>query len=296
VSVVEVLLQLGGVASRGTLVRLTSRNDFDRAVRVGDVVRIATGTYALPHADEGLQAAHALAGALSHTSAALFWGWEITTVPARPHVTVPVKRKVARERRRKVQLHRTDLSGDDVCDFVTSKEVTLGQCLRTEPWPSALAVADSALRHGFSPDTLRRLAEEARGPGSPQMRRAARHASPKAANPFESVLRAIALDVAGLNVQPQVILDLADRIRPDLVDADLRIVLEADSFEWHGSRVALRRDAQRYNRMVIGGWTVLRFAWEDVMHDQSYVRSVLQEVVALATGRREGCGCRCHAA
>jgi very-short-patch-repair endonuclease len=62
--------------------------------------------------------------------------------------------------------------------------------------------------------------------------------------------------------------------RPDLVDEDLRLVLEADSFEWHGDRVALRDDARRYDLMVVNGWRVLRFAWEDVMFDRlGYERS-----------------------
>ena len=52
-------------------------------------------------------------------------------------------------------------------------------------------------------------------------------------------------------------------------------MVEADSFEWHGDRAALRRDARRYDLLVADGWTVLRFAYEDVMHDQAWVRSVL---------------------
>ena len=55
--------------------------------------------------------------------------------------------------------------------------------------------------------------------------------------------------------------------RPDLVDDGLRIVLEADSFEWHGGRASLARDARRYNLLVVNGWVVLRFAWEQVMHE-----------------------------
>ncbi len=71
-------------------------------------------------------------------------------------------------------------------------------------------------------------------------------------------------------------------MRPDLVDDRLRIVLEADSFEWHGGRSALARDARRYNTLVVDGWLVLRFAWEDVMHDPRYVRAVLVAATALA--------------
>ncbi len=99
------------------------------------------------------------------------------------------------------------------------------------------------------------------------------------------MLFALAEDTPGLHVRPQVWID--DSTRPDLVDTDLRVVIEADSFAWHGHRAALRRDARRYNRLVTEGWIVLRFAWEDVMHDQDYVRAVLHDTTALAQGRSE---------
>ena len=55
-----------------------------------------------------------------------------------------------------------------------------------------------------------------------------------------------AIDVPGLDVRPQVPLFAPAEFlgRPDLVDEDLRIVLEADPFEWHGDRAALRHDAR----------------------------------------------------
>jgi very-short-patch-repair endonuclease len=77
--------------------------------------------------------------------------------------------------------------------------------------------------------------------------------------------------------------------RPDLVDLDLGVVLEADAFEWHGGRAALRSDAGRYNLMVINGWLVLRFAWEDVMFDQAYVRSVLVGIVRFVHRQAQPC-------
>ena len=63
----------------------------------------------------------------------------------------------------------------------------------------------------------------------------------------------------------------------------LRIVMEADSFEWHGGRGDLARDAVRYNQLTVHGWIVLRFTWQAVMHDPDYVRRVLTAAVALAT-------------
>jgi very-short-patch-repair endonuclease len=65
----------------------------------------------------------------------------------------------------------------------------------------------------------------------------------------------------------------------DLADRRLGIVVEADSFAWHGDRTALRRDSRRYDLLVANGWVVLRFSWEDVMHDQDFVRSVIQATV-----------------
>lgn len=286
--VVEWLEELGGVASRATLVRLTSRARVDRALKAGDVVADAPGRYALPHADEAVRAAHRLSGVLSHESAALHHGWEIKSVAARPHVTVPKNRKVAPARVSSVHLHRADLHPDDISGIATSPALTLEQCLRTLPFDAALAVADSALRNGTLPAVLRRIAVGARGPGSAQVRRVAREARAEAANPFESVLRAIALDVDGLTVRPQRVISASTgTVRPDLVDEDLHIVLEADSFEWHGRRASLRKDCRRYNLLVTDGWLVLRFAWEDVMHDQDYVRAALVNITNLVAGRTE---------
>ena len=154
-------------------------------------------------------------------------------------------------------------------------------CGRRLPFDEALAVADSALRDGFPVARLHALAAAARGPGSARLRRVAAHADGRSDNPFESVLRAIAIDVPGLEVEPQVRIagELGLSVRADLVDRRLRIVIEADSFEWHGDRTALRRDARRYDLLVANGWTVLRFSWEDVMHDPDFVRAVLQATV-----------------
>lgn len=283
--VTERLRELGGVADRATLVEAVGRAGLDQALSSGAVVRVARGRFALVQADEALITAHALSGVLSHTSAALHWGWELKTVPDHPHVLVPQRRKVPVDRRAGIVLHRGDLTRDDVRGHVTSPELTLVQCLRTLPFDEALAVADSALRNGEPPSTLRRIHMTVRGPGAPRVRRVCDEATDLAANPFESVLRAIALEVPGLQVQPQ--RQIAEGTRPDLVDRDLRLVLEADSFEWHGGRAALRRDAQRYNQMVVDGWLVLRFAWEDVMFEQDYVRGCLVAAVTLATRRGE---------
>jgi very-short-patch-repair endonuclease len=212
--------------------------------------------------------------------------------PERPAVTLPRNRKVTAAQVAGLDVHRADLVADDIDGMVTGRDRTLIDCLRAEAFDSGLAVADSALRHGFRSARMAALARDARGPGSRKVREVVAFASPAADNPFESTLRAITRDVPGLAVRPQVSVRGADFLgRPDLVDERLGIILEADSFAWHGDRAALRRDARRYNRFVVNGWLVLRFSWEDVMFHPLRVREVL--VAAVAERTQHLCpGCR----
>jgi len=114
----------------------------------------------------------------------------------------------------------------------------------------------------------------------------AREASGEAANPFESVLRAIALGVRGLTVRPQVeIGDDGFFARVDLGDERLRIALEADSFEFHGTRRQLADDAKRYDEIVIRDWLLHRFAWEHVMFEQPWVTRMLDGLVQVRRSR-----------
>ncbi|MDP9820255.1 DUF559 domain-containing protein [Nocardioides massiliensis] len=276
--VLDVLYALGGVARRRTLLAYVSRADLDRAVAAGDVIRKSRGTYAVPEADAAMEAAVRLGGLVSHTSAALLHGWAVKSVPQLPHVTVSRGRRLPREARELAVVHRAELTARD--GWVATKETTLEQCLRQLPFDEALSVADSALRAGFGTQLLAHIADTAKGPGARQARRIAAAATLLAANPFESTLRAIALDVPGLSVRPQV--TLPGLGRPDLVDERLRLILEADSFTWHGNRAALAADCRRYNRFVVEGWTVLRFSYEDVMGRPDDVRRVLVAAVALA--------------
>ncbi|QCC78093.1 hypothetical protein E2C04_14515 [Nocardioides daphniae] len=249
VEVEELLRRSGGLATRAELEAPLGRTALDRAVEVGRLVRVGRGRFALPGVAADRRRAHALNGVLSHESAALHHGWPVLLAPEQPHVTLPVRRRVSQERSRDVTLHRVDLHPDDVRDGLTSPDRTMLDCLRACSFPAALAFADSALRQGRTPGWLARVAGEARGHGARQARRVAAAATDLAANPFESGLRAVALDVRGLTVRPQAPLYSGGRFigRPDLVDLELGIVLESDSFKWHGGRSALVRDARRYN-------------------------------------------------
>jgi len=92
------------------------------------------------------------------------------------------------------------LDEDDVWNGRTRAGRTVIDCAKDLPFDEALTVADSALRHGnVTHELLLSLADRVASTGRAQCQRVAREGSGRAANPFESVLRAIASDVAGLD-------------------------------------------------------------------------------------------------
>jgi hypothetical protein len=281
--VVEVMERAGGVLEAGRLVKLTSRRKVRTALRRGVIVREAKGRYALPSAQEARRAAHRLSGVMTGKSAAAHYGWPMKTQPPRPEVTVPRNRKVDPERRAGVDLRWRDLPECHVAGGVLLPGPAVIDCARRLPFDEALAIADSAVRAGdVTPAELLRLAEQVPSTGRAEALRVARCVDGRAANPFESVLRAIGLEVRGLDLEPQVdIVEGRFLGRPDLVDMRRRLILEAESFEYHGERWMLDRDCVRCNGFVLAGWRVLRFSWENVMHHPDYVRACLEAAVLL---------------
>lgn len=287
----ELLRRWGGVATRAQLERRCTRSQLEAALALGTIIRFGRGRYGLPHLTADLARAHGLSAVVSHESAALHHRWPVLLAPEESHLTVPVKRRVKAADLPEVHLHRADLLPDDLSGCYTSQDRTMLDCLRIPDLRRAMSVADSALRAGRAPSWLRRVAADARGPWAAQARRVAAEATELAANPFESGLRAIGLDVKGLALRPQV--RLYDRVgefmgRPDLVDTDLGIIAEADSFEWHGGRADLIKDARRYNRFVVEGWMVLRFTWDDVVHQPERVLATLVAGAEERSQRRKG--------
>lgn len=287
--VVTAVRELGGITSRKPLLRRVSRADLERAVAAGDVVRVTRGRYALPTDVTARSAAHALTGTAVLVTAAAHWDWARMWEPRRPQIAVPRGRNVSVAARADVELRWRDLAPDDVVDhWVTTRERTLLDCAALLPFEQALAITDSALRDR----SVTRAGIVARAAALPRLRRARAErvftlASPLAANPFESALRAIAVGVPGLDVRCQVRIDDERGWvgRVDLADEGLRIVVEADSMEYHGEREAMDRDVERYTRLVCGGWLVLRFTWYQVMTRPDWVAGMLAKAVAQRAGR-----------
>ncbi|MER7072093.1 DUF559 domain-containing protein [Terrabacter sp. NPDC000476] len=276
--VATVVAQLGGSARWSELRPSVRRRQLRRAVAAGTVVRLRRGRYGLPSLLAARTTAEALCATASHLTAALHWGWAVKHEPVLPQLTFPRGRKLRPAARTGVERHWRDLGTGDVVDgWVTSRARTVVDCCLDLPFDEALAVADSAWRHGVSPVEVAGAAIALPLRSRRKVVGVLRHADPRAANPFESVLRALCLQVAELHVTPQhVVAGEGFHAQVDLADPELLIVVEAEGFENHGTRAALKRDCRRYTGLAMRGWVVTRFTWDEVMFDAGYVVGALR--------------------
>jgi very-short-patch-repair endonuclease len=272
---VTALTRLGGIGSTAEILSLTTRKRLRRAVETRQVVRVSRGRYALPTADEARAVAREVGGHLRLLSAASHWGWE-TKWPARfPQVVAP--RRPATPVR--AELAYAVLPPSDRDGWATSRLRTVLDCAAELPFDEALAVADSALRHGHlhHDDLLATI----RSDTPERVRRVLEHATPLAANPFESVLRAILVE-AGIDVVPQWATTVGGvTYHPDLADPFRALVIEANSWAFHAGKAEHDADCVRYNALVTAGWTVLRFTWEQVMFSPDVVVRTVRAAMAL---------------
>ncbi len=282
------MAELGGITSRKPLLGMVTRGDLDRAVASGQVVRVTRGRYALPTDDIAQKLAHEMTGTAVLITAAAHWGWARMWEPRRPQIAVPRGRNVMAERRHCVDLKWRTIPVSDVVDgWVTSRERTLVDCATSLPFDQALAITDSALRdRAVTRSDLMVRASSLSRLHRGRVERVFSLASPLAANPFESALRAIAMEVPGLEVQCQLRIDDERGWvgRVDLADRSLRIVIEADSMEYHGEREAMDKDVERYTRLTCDGWLVLRFTWYHVMTRPEWVATMLAKAVVQRAG------------
>ena len=277
--VVEVLAQRGGSATFADLLAVVPARGIRSALEVGRIHRIAKGVYALPEAPSALRAARSQGGVVSHLSAAQHWGMKVISPPLLPYVTLPP----GRARRTKGQacvLHWADAPS---LDDVTIPTRTVLDCIRILPLAEALAVADSALHEGVvDADDLIAAAARLRGPHRRRIREVVALADGRAESVLESALRAILIEAGIEGFEPQVVVRDTDfSARIDLAHRVLKLGLEADGFEHHGTRRALVKDCRRHVNLSIRAWILLRFSWEDVMYDREWVVAAVRRATGL---------------
>ena len=67
--------------------------------------------------------------------------------------------------------------------------------------------------------------------------------------------------------------------RLDFAYPELKIALEVDGWEVHGTPKAMQADLERQNALVAMGWTVLRFTWHDVIRRPAKVAAAIRAVL-----------------
>jgi very-short-patch-repair endonuclease len=82
--------------------------------------------------------------------------------------------------------------------------------------------------------------------------------------------------------QRQYPLDLSPRRgRADFYYPEANLVIEVDGRRWHAGRRPETRDRRRDHSLVLDGNRVLRFTWEDVVHEPEYFLEVVGEALGL---------------
>jgi very-short-patch-repair endonuclease len=166
---------------------------------------------------------------------------------------------------------------------VTDALRTVVDCARTCPIPQALAIADTAVRTALiTAAELRQATAALRGTGAVAARQVAAWVDARAASPLESALRGLLLVNGFRQFDPQLaVVHEGRRVAiVDLGDRKSGLLLEADSFLWHGQRASLERDARRYDELVSRGFLVLRFTWEQVLGDPAWVLAMVRRALA----------------
>jgi very-short-patch-repair endonuclease len=278
--VAEYLAAVGGSAPTRQLVRHFPARGLAAAVAGGDVLRVGQGLYALASVATAEQLALKARAVLFGRSAALAHGLGVLHRPELVELAVPRGRRVRPVPGTRVVtrlLPPVELVAKGAVQ-ATSVIRTVLDCAAGLPFAEGLAIADSALRLGkVRPGQLHDAAHEWVGRNRRAQQRVLAAMDGRAANPFESGLRAACLE-AGVVMEPQVRIKTAGgEYRVDLAKLK-RLVAEADSFEWHGGRESLHRDCARYNELVREGCTVLRFSWEHVMFEQAWIGEVISAV------------------
>lgn len=226
----------------------------------------------------------ALRGVASHQDAARLWGIELVRPSPLQHVTVARCR--SRLAHPGTRVHRADVgvSAQVAGIPVTTPVRTVLDLCRTLPHAEAVAAADSALRQRLLrvPDLVQAAAALAPAAGRPQVREVVTRVDARCESVLETLCRLV-LEDGGLRpfeTQHVVRSGRTTVGRVDFAWLDRRLVVEVDGFAFHADRSTYRSDRRRGNALVLAGWRVLRFSWEDVVGSPAVVVAVVRAALA----------------
>lgn len=295
-----------GIVTRATLLDAGwSRAALDRAVASGLLFRAAKGVYRtsgtpwrLPVTYHAALAAAGDGSALARRSAAEVLGL-VAARPAPHHLVIPHDRRppvvpsglavVSRSR----TLHANEVTEVAGLRTTSAARTLLDLAPRSSVGQLAeLAAAAIRLRHCRLDRIEDVLADHPGARGRARLVAAVRLLGDDGAKARAEVeIAAVAaLLEAGLP-RPEIAFHVRDGKGRFIAEVDLayptwRLALEIDGYRWHSTPARKRADESRQNRLILAGWTVLRFSAEVVRRQpRILVDTVARALHATADGR-----------
>jgi hypothetical protein len=71
--------------------------------------------------------------------------------------------------------------------------------------------------------------------------------------------------------------------RVDLAYPPALLAIECDSDKWRSGRQRRQADLERQNRLILAGWTILRFTWDHLIDEPHLVQAQVRKALQLAT-------------
>lgn len=293
----KIFARQDGVAAVRQLAPLTTRGLVRQRVRSGEWRRLGPGVVAVPGEEtweQRVRAAQLSAGpdaAISHGTAGRLHGLDGFDRYEPIHLTTCDA--VHRTSLAGVHLHRSTLLAIEACDrvrdlTVVSRPVALLQIAGSHGRSAAGRALDGMLRDGDSPIWIEQVVSAWRrrgvkGPAVVLDLLAERVDRRLPASWFQR-LAARVLRARGIEtVDEYTVHDVDGRVlaRLDLALPELRIGVECQSWQWHGTPTAQAEDARRRRRLRVLGWEIVDVWWSDL----GRADEVAEEVVYLITRR-----------
>ncbi|MFM1964721.1 MAG: hypothetical protein RL134_446 [Actinomycetota bacterium] len=170
--------------------------------------------------------------------------------------------------------------------FVSAREA-LVDCLTVLPAATAADLLDAALQKRYvRPQTLAEDLEARLGRGR---RNAAglrslrdRAMSGSRSEAEQRMARVLRRSATGPWMPNYALRDGSGRViaEIDFAHVGLRIAIEVDGRAFHSDRRSFERDRWRQNALVVGGWLILRFTWEQITERPDEVIGIICAAVA----------------
>jgi hypothetical protein len=259
-------------------------------VAAGKLRRVHHGVYAVGLAPISIEATHMAAvlacgpgAALSHRSAAAHLGLRPCSRPS-VDVTAPGRSGKARKG---IDVHRaTGLDDRDIknvdgipCTTVARTLLDLATTIDRTALERVVEQAEKLRIFDLAAvvDVITRAGDRRRGTA---LRTALADYAPEPAftrseleKRFLALCRAAGVPMPRTN-------NTANGDEIDFTWPDRRLMVEADSLRYHGTRAAFERDRRRDQQLTAAGWRVVRFTWRQVDETPAEVAATLRSLLA----------------